>query len=202
MQDAGCFNVSMTSWRGDVGTSGVLGGAVSAIIGIAAVVVAVIALANSQRRQALLVIGIAAVVVFALAMITLLMRKRIKLWHAKRYLGEERGIIVHMQAALQEVQKDLEALPERRALLADHMEAVNRLAARIKRTRGINVLADLVADEIYHSTFRPNEPEASQRTVLGALIRCEKAEYGYSEIEEELKSATAWRQHVPKPTRR
>src|SRR5271165_6650953 len=62
-----CFNVSMTSWRGDVSTSGVAGGAVSAVIGIAAVVVAVVALSNSQRHEAFLAIGIAAVVVFVLA---------------------------------------------------------------------------------------------------------------------------------------
>lgn len=52
------------------------------------------------------------------------------------------------------VQEDLEALPERRALLADHMAAVNRLAACIKATGGIDVLAGLVADEINNGTFR------------------------------------------------
>jgi mannitol-specific phosphotransferase system IIBC component len=191
----------MTSWRGDVGTSGVLGGTLNAIIGIAAAVVAVIALANSQRHEALLAIGIAAVVVFVLAMVTLFTRKQINLRRAKRYLREERAVIADMKAALQKVQKDLEAPPEQRDLLADHMEAVRRLVARIRVTSGINVCATRVADDISNHRFRPDEPEASHDTVTTALIDCDKAEYGYGEIDERLKSATVLRQRVPKSAR-
>ena len=201
IQAAGCFNVPMASWRGDAGTSGVPGDAVNAIIGIAAVVVAVIALANSQRHEALLVIGIAAVVVFVLAMATLLTQKRIKVRQARRYLSEERAIIADMRAALEEVQKDLEAPPGQRDLLTSHMEAVRRLVARIQATSDIHALAAGVADAINHSRFRLEEPEESHSTVIDALIRCEKAEYGYGEIEEKLNSAVGWWLHVPRSTR-
>jgi hypothetical protein len=191
----------MATWRGDVGTSGVLGGAVSAIIGIAAVVVAVVALANSQRHEALLAIGISAVVVFVSAVVVFFVRQRIKFKQAKRYLREERGIIADMKAALEEVQKDLEAPPEHRDLLADHIGTVRRIAVLIKQTNGINVIADLVADNILHSTFRETEPKASGHTVSVALISCEKAEYGYRIIENRLNSP-GWRQYMPRLARR
>ena len=198
MQAAACFNVSMATWRGDSSTSGIPGGAVSAIIGVAAVVVAVVALANSQRHEALLAIGIAAAVVFVLAVVVFLVGKRLKLEQARRYLREERGIIADMKAALEEVQKDFEAPPEDPDLLADHIGAVRHIAVLIKQTNGINVNTDLVADNILHGTFRETEPEASGHTVSVALINCEKAEYAYSIIEARLNS----RQYVRKLARR
>jgi hypothetical protein len=193
----------MTRWRGDdVGSSGVLGGAVSAIIGIAAVVVAVIALAKAQRHEALLAIGIAAVVVFVLAMLTLLMRKRIGNWKTKRYLREERGIIADMKAALEEVRMDFEAPPEHRDLLDDHIAVVRDVMERIKMIDGINYFTNRAADDISNGTFRSSEPDASLATVIIALIDCDKAEHSYSTIEKQLKSANGWRQYVPKPWRR
>jgi hypothetical protein len=187
----------MATWRGDVGTSGVIGGTVSAIVGVAAVVVAVVALANSQRHEALLAIGISAVAVFVSAVLVFFVRKRINFKRAERYLREERGIIADMKAALEEVQKDLEAPSEHRDLLADHIGTVRHIAVLIKQTNGINVIADLVADNILHGTFRENEPEASSHTVSVALINCEKAEYGYGIIENRLNSL-GWRQYVPR----
>jgi hypothetical protein len=202
MQAACCLIMPMPRWRGDdVGASGVLGGAASAIIGIAAVVVAVIALANAQRDEALLAIGIAAVVVSVVAMATLLMRKRIGNWKAKRYLTEERGIIADLRAALEEVKKDLEAPSEHRDLPADHIADVRVLVARIKHINGIDYFADRAAEDILHGTFRADKPDASLDTVIIALIDCEKAEYSYNGIEEQLKSGNGWLQHMPKPWR-
>lgn len=143
-------------------------------------------------------IGVAAVVVFVLAAFALLVGNRIKLARAKRYLREERGIIADMKAALEKVQKDLEAQSDHRDLLGDHIGAVRHIAVLIKQTSGINVVADLVADGILHNTFQEAEPGASGRTVTAALIGCEKAEIGYSIIEKRLNSASGWRQYVSK----
>ena len=70
------FECTHGNLAGDVQNSGTLGGAVTAMIGIAAVVVAVVALSNSQRHEALLAIGISAVVVFILAAIVFFVRTR------------------------------------------------------------------------------------------------------------------------------
>jgi hypothetical protein len=188
----------MASWRGDVQNSSALGGAVTAVIGIAAVVVAVVALSKSQRHEALFAIGIAAVVVFVLAVIVFVIQTRSGNRHARRYLMEELRIITDTRAALKDVQKDLEALPERRGLLEGHMDIVNDLAACITATKGINELAIRVADEIYNEPFRPDEPEESKTTVIVALIKCDKAEIGYRHIEKELNSTAGWRKRVSK----
>ena len=76
------------------------------------------------------------------------------------------------------------------------MKIVNDLVGRITATKGINDLAIRVADKIYNGTFRPDEPEASEDTVIGALIRCDKAETGYHDIEIKLNSMVGWRQRV------
>jgi hypothetical protein len=196
------LNGPVASWRGDVQNSGALGGAVTAVIGVAAVVVAVVALGNSQRHDALLAIGIAAVVVFILAAIVFIVKTRRGNRQAIRYLREEQSIIADMKAALEDVQEDLEALPERGGLLKDHMDIVNGLTARITATKGINELALRVASEIYGEPFRPDEPEASKTTVIVALLKCEKADVGYRHIENELNSITGWRRYVSKPARR
>src|ERR1700722_5880471 len=192
----------MASWRGDVQNSGALGGAVTAVIGVAAVVVAVVALGHSPRHDALFAIGIAAVVVFVLAAIVFVIRTRRGNQQAIRYLREEQRIIADMKAALEDVQEDLEALPERSGLLKDHMDIVNGLVGRITAITGINELAVKVASQIDGETFRPDEPEESKTTVIVALLKCEKADAGYRHIESQLNSITGWRRYVSKPAER
>jgi len=186
------FNMSMTSWRGDMGTSDILGGAVTTLIAIAAVVVAVIALSGSQRHQAVVALSITAAVVFILAVIILLVRTRVKTRRARGYVNEERAMVVEMKAALGKVRSDLEALPEHTGSLADDITTVRHLAIDIKTTKDINFLAGQIADQILDKPFKIEEPVASLGTVISALIMCDKAIYGYGKLEGQLKSADGW----------
>jgi hypothetical protein len=187
----------MTGWRGDERACGIWGGAVATWVGAAAVIVAVPALSVSKQLFAAVAIGISAAVIIVLTVIIIAVRKSIRNRRDRRYLDEERTIIVNINGALEKVGQDLEALPEHTDSFDADMQAVNNLVAQIKATPGIHPFAVSVADYVDNHTFQSQEPETSLRSVIGAKKACDKALAGYAHLERGLESRGWWpKRHV------
>lgn len=181
----------MANWRGDQGASSTWGGAATIFVGVAAVIAAVLALTGPKERLAAVAIGVSAAVIFVSAVIIVVARKSTQNRRTRRYLKEERTLIVNIHDALEQVKRDLEAFPEGARSLDDHMYTVTRLITSIRATSRIHPLAVRVADDIDKHAFRPQEPEASLQTVIGARLTCDKALDGYDHIERGLESTAA-----------
>ena len=190
-----CLIVHMTAWRGDQRASGILGGAVTLWVAVAAVIVAVPALSVSKQLFAAAVIGVAGAVIFGFTLIAMVARKYIQNRRTRRYLKEERALIVEIRQALEIVERDLAPSSERSGSLDADTRTVNQLAAKIKATDGIHPFAINVADYVYNHTFRPQEPDASAGTVIGAKERCDRAFDGYDQLEQERTTAGRWLKH-------
>ena len=180
----------MTSWRGDR-TTGTWEAAATLIVGIAAVIAGVLALSGPKERLAAVTIGISVAVVLVLAVV----RKYIRNHRTRRYLNEERALIVEIRQALEIVERDLAPSSERSGSLDADMHTVNQLLTRIKVTPGIHSLAVSVADYMDKHTFRPQEPEVSLRSVIGAKESCDKALDGYDQLEQERRTTGRWLKH-------
>jgi hypothetical protein len=187
--------VLMTGWRGDQRASGILGGAVTLWVAIAAVIVAAFALSVSEQLFAAVAIGIAGAVILVLTMIIAVVRKSISKRSTRSYLHEERALIVEIRQALEIVERDLALPSEHSGLLDADMRTVNRLAAKIKATDGIHPFAINVADYVYNHAFRSQEPDASARTVIGAKESCDKALDGYDQLEQKHTTSGLWLKH-------
>jgi hypothetical protein len=175
----------MTGWRGDQRASGIWGGAVTLWAGVAAVIAAAFALSVSKERLAAVAIGITGAVIFGLTLTIVAVRKSISNHRTRRYLNEERALIFEIRHALEKVERDLAPSSERSGPLDADMRTVNQLVAQIKATFGIHSFAVSVADYVYDHTFRPQDPEASLHTVIGAKEMCDRALYGYVHLEQE-----------------
>ena len=133
--------------------------------------------------------------IFGFTLIAMVARKYIQNRRTRRYLKEERALIVEIRQALEIVERDLAPSSERSGSLDADMRTVNQLAAKIKATDGIHPFAINVADYVYNHTFRPQEPDASAGTVIGAKERCDRAFDGYDQLEQERTTAGRWLKH-------
>lgn len=182
----------MTGWRGDQRASGILGSAVTLWAAVAAVIVTALVLNAAEQRFAAVAIGIAGAVILGSTLIIVIVRKSMGKGRTRRYLREERALIVDIHKALEKVERDLAPSSQSSGSLNDDIDAVNNLIVQIKVTSGIHSLAVEVAAYMGNHTFRAQEPEVSLRTVIGAKEACDKALAGYDHLERGLESRGRW----------
>jgi hypothetical protein len=181
----------MTSGRDDDRSSGIWAGALTILVGVAAVIVTALALNAAEQRFAAVAIGIAGAVIFGSALIIVVVRKSI----SKRHLNEERDLIIETGHALEKVKRDLEASSERSGSLDDDMQAVDDLIARIKAIARRGSPAASVAKYMDEHTLRPEEPEMSLRTAIDAKARCARALAVHAHLEPGRGTAGRWLKH-------
>ena len=185
----------MTSGRDEDRSSGIWVGALTILVGVAAVIVTALALNAAEQRLAAVAIGIAGAVIFGLALIIVVVRKSISKRRTRRYLSEERALIVKLRQALEIVERDLAPSLERSGSLDDDMQAVDDLIARIKATARPGSPAASVAKYMDEHTLRPEEPEVSWRTVIDAKERCARALAVHAHLEPERGANGLWLKH-------
>ena len=149
----------------------------------------------SKQLLSVVAIIIAGAVIFGLTLITAMVRKSISKRRTRRYLNEERALIVEIRQALEIVERDLAPSSQISGSLNDDIDAVNDLVAQIRATSGIHSFAVSVADYVRKNTLGPQEPEASLDTVIGAKVACDQALAGYAHLERGLESRGGWLKH-------
>ena len=185
----------MTSGRDDDRSSGIWVGALTILVGVAAVIVAALALNGAEQRLAAVTIGIAGAVIFCLALIIVVVRKSINNRRTRRQLNEERALIIETGHALEKVKRDLGASSERSGSLKDDMQAVDDLIARIKATARRDSPAASVAGYMDEHTLRPEELEVSLRAITDAKERCARALAVHAHLEPERGTTGRWLKH-------
>jgi hypothetical protein len=185
----------MTSGRDDDRSSGIWAGALTILVGVAAVIVTALALNAAEQRFAAVAIGIAGAVIFGSALIIAVVRKSIIKRRTIRQLNEERALIIETRDALEKVKRDLGASSERSDSFDDDIQAVDDLIARIKATARRDSPAASVAKYMDEHPLRPEEPEVSLRTVIDAKGRCARALAVHAHLEPERGTTGRWLKH-------
>lgn len=175
----------MTSGRDNERSSGIWVGALTIWVTAAAVIVTALALSVPKLRLAAVVIGVLAAVIFVFTLTIVAVQKSINNRRTRRKLNEERALIVEMDHALEKVKRDLEASSDRSGSLDTDMQAMNDLIARAKARYSRDSPAGSVAYYVDKATLRPQDPEASLRSVMDAKERCARALAVHAHIEQE-----------------